>query len=1274
MNALLPRDVAHAHAVISRTPFKSPAQTLVPEGEMLAETVARAVVDGALTLAEARSQHLEITVNGQVIPRALWRLVRPKAGMVVLVRIRAGNSGGSGKKNPLRTILTLLVVVAVAAISGGILGPEGAMLAGSYFAAGSTSALIAAGVASIALNALVNFIAPVPQPQLAERSQSYTLAGTRNSMDPYGPCIVTLGQKRVIAKLASRPFTRISGDQTVLYMLFQWHVGKCELSQLKIGDTLLSDFQDVTVQHRLLSEPYLDKIALIPNLVIENPEIQIELKQADGAHIRAFPKQAFRVSLDLSAPGGLFESKDGSNKAKSVSFGLQYRAVGDVAWTPVPMAASPHMAGAGTFTLNLNHPDAIRRTIEWEPAAGVGDYEVQVWRITADTSSTAVSDEFYWLGVRGDRHGKPVLDDSLCVTAVRIVASGQLNGVIDQLNAVIEPIIPIYSGGNWNTEAKSRNPAAQFRWLHMGQAVSPADAVAWSGFDQEAINYWYGYCVTKSLTCDHVIDYAASIEEAAQLVASCGYASSAWALGKRTAIIDDSKVPTQLFTSQTVRNFRGKITYPEDVHALRCNFSNAAAGGKPDEIIVYADGYDINTATKFQQVEVPGKTLAADVWKVGRRLLARARIRRIGYEFEIDTECLISRFGDRVLVEHFALHREAMSANVEDLIVVGGSVVGVTLSEDVTMVHGTAYGLQLRRGEDGVLPLFDVVNPAAIGVPVTTRTLTFDGAVLEAFEPEVGDLCVWGRKTLMTLDASIAYLDPANDEFSASVIAVPYDASLFSDDGAVAPAHQTFINAAQDQGLVLNPVAPLSSLQRQLQAAILGVTAAVGDGVLTPSEKVGLVPQLKQLINTQAALDGRATALGITTEKTAFDSAMSTLIAYLATLTTPVAWDSQSDNTTVDGPTLISDYRGALEKQVALQDAIDREAAKQTVYPINDTNRVRYSRMEKGTFGWGVIYNASGLSYTVEAGTYAGYRFFKVSFTATAPGQILSIGTVLAEQPINVTATERLSTQAKFETQGPCDYAEYKTWFYDQANTFLSGALAQIKPGVSTFPSLIAGFVDVPASARSAYAELYYHTTGAGVCVLTISEPMVSGASASQTQHPAFTFGAGIEPDTADRLVNVEAAVDGIAVSAIKISNGIYGGTVTLGGASWITLNSAAVIGIPAGYVVTFDSAAIDSGAGINHMSSAGTILGEWDIAHQPTSGGTVVSLFSGTFKATMPATGEPTDLELTGAGNPAAVALTYTGDVTFLLRMKRLSGPTTNSDLKGAFRGTATA
>ena len=177
--------VRSAVATIAPRPFAAPvAQMVIAERESLAELIACAVVSGHLSKAEALSPHLVVTVGGVEVPRTHWRQVRPRAGALVLVRIRP--AGGRGGKNPLRMILQLLVVVAVAAISGGALA--GALKIGgtALFTAGSTSAMLLAGVASLALNALVNAIAPIAQPEQRARSQTYAISGARNTADFYG--------------------------------------------------------------------------------------------------------------------------------------------------------------------------------------------------------------------------------------------------------------------------------------------------------------------------------------------------------------------------------------------------------------------------------------------------------------------------------------------------------------------------------------------------------------------------------------------------------------------------------------------------------------------------------------------------------------------------------------------------------------------------------------------------------------------------------------------------------------------------------------------------------------------------------------------------------------------------------------------------------------------------------------------------------------------------------------------------------------------------------
>lgn len=106
------------------------------------------------------------------------------------------------------------------------------------------------------------------------------------------------------------------------------------------------------------------------------------------------------------------------------------------------------------------------------------------------------------------------------------------------------------------------------------------------------------------------------------------------------------------------------------------------------------------------------------------------------------------------------------------------------------------------------------------------------------------------------------------------------------------------------------------------------VVAAISDGVLTPSDKLFVVPWIKGLISARTGLRERADALnllvGNNLNRLAYETAATDLDAQLATLTAPVAWDDSSGLTTV--PDAIA-LRGALEdtqtSAAALQWEID---------------------------------------------------------------------------------------------------------------------------------------------------------------------------------------------------------------------------------------------------------------------------------------------------------------------------------------------------------------
>jgi sulfur carrier protein ThiS len=266
---------------------------------------------------------------------------------------------------------------------------------------------------------------------------------------------------------------------------------------------------------------------------------------------------------------------------------------------------------------------------------------------------------------------------------------------------------------------------------------------------------------------------------------------------------------------------------------------------------------------------------------------------------------------------------------------------GVYMDVELTAFDPTGKsGVPVQRL--AIVPVDDVPEPAIVSVIGIAKTGP-GGAAVPAirvvFTPNVED-------RILRLVVQVGPEDAAEADFVSAGALDPKagkgEVAINAPPGGVVDVrfrHETRRGAFSDwirsDSVGLSDLVASDSLALggiDAETVLAGVADAVSDGVLTPAEKLALRPPLEKLISTQTLLDDRATALGITTEKTAFDSAMTTLNAFLATLTTPFAWNNQSGNTNVTAATLISAYKAALEKQIALQDAIDREAAKIAVW------------------------------------------------------------------------------------------------------------------------------------------------------------------------------------------------------------------------------------------------------------------------------------------------------------------------------------------------------
>jgi hypothetical protein len=435
-------------------------------------------------------------LNDVAIPRPEWAATFPRTGQLIVVRAALAGGGDGGDSNKtLRTILSIAVLVFAPSL-GASLG--GALGVGKL--AGTALVLIGG-------NLLVNALAPPPNPLRPgadpQDSPTYSLAGAANRLRPYEPLPLVLGRHRMFPDLGAKFYTEFRGDDQYLYGLFHFGLSDVVLSDMKIGNTPLSEFQDVETEESGPDGKIVGFPANVDSLA------GAALTFAAGFIVRTSSANATALAVDIEAL--LFASNPDGIGQTFTYLELEFAPAGSGSWAPlmdepvlhvarwqpatlygsdvriaptvfnghvyrqVTLAFDPQRetidkassvsgavepvwptgAGAtivdngatppttwqedGTISAALQYffnstRKPIRRT--FRRAVASGQYDVRVRKVT-DTTDPRVTSEFVWSTLRtyqpdtADYTGQKRL-------GLIVRASGQLQGTIDQFNAVAE--------------------------------------------------------------------------------------------------------------------------------------------------------------------------------------------------------------------------------------------------------------------------------------------------------------------------------------------------------------------------------------------------------------------------------------------------------------------------------------------------------------------------------------------------------------------------------------------------------------------------------------------------------------------------------------------------------------------------------------------------------------------------------------------------------------------------------------------------------------------
>ena len=764
------------------------------------------MLDGIMEGAEI-ALTVRVEIGGREVPRALWPKVRPKPGKTLHVtRMPAGSDSG---KKWLRTILMIVVAVVAIAATGG--------WGASFFSSFGLTAAQAGAFVFMVGSLLINALVPPPQPKLGkggdlgETGQLNMLTGSSNQLNPYGVIPLVIGESRIFPPHAAMPYSEAVGRYQYQRLMFDLGYGELQVSDIRIGDTPLDEFEDVEYEITKTPTLYSDDVN----------EQNVSATMNDGDDVtRTTAPNVDEISLDVVFPNGLF-GVDNTGNLVSVTavLWIAYRAVGTTTWkaAPVAGAGTPKPGGpsarihgvtqgahtdryASLYVKTPGDRKPFATSMAW--AVPKGQYEVRVRRAATSWGAAeklSQSGDAVWSVLRSIRNTNPSRTGTtkLCM---RIKATEQLNGTLQTLSCLVRQKIPVYENGAWTAPQFNLNPAWVYHWL---LTACPAFAVHVppERVDLPSLIEYADFCTAHDFEVRGVLDVETTARQLIDDVLACALGAVSLRDGKYGVLFDHGDtVPTMMFSPLDTRGFSVSRVFTRIPHALRVRFRNPAANWQMDEIIVVDDGYahrgkdargnlvddlrraagddirvtgsgevratgdELNEPTEFETIDLRMAADAHQAWRVARHHFAQAKYRPNTYTWETDIANLACVRGDLVHVGHDVTEWGDGFGLIAEI---DGST--ITLDETVTLDPDTSYSARIRRN-DGTSEVHLLTGVTAEPTNTITLATEPDGA-------NIKDLVVIGQTTRETKALLITGIQPSAD-LGARITAVEYDARV----------------------------------------------------------------------------------------------------------------------------------------------------------------------------------------------------------------------------------------------------------------------------------------------------------------------------------------------------------------------------------------------------------------------------------------------------------------------------------------------------------------
>lgn len=404
-----------------------------------------------------------------------------------------------------------------------------------------------------------------------------------------------------------------------------------------------------------------------------------------------------------------------------------------------------------------------------------GEYKVRITRLTSTSSATyQIGDALTVLSIDTRVDSAPIVTTKRhTFMELKIKATGQLNGAIQNLSVVATSVLDTYNGTTWEKQPTS-NPAWVYVDLLCGEVSKKP--LPKTRLHLPSIVEWADYCdeippstgdyvyFAKRFTCNFVLDYSITLQGLIQQVTSAAQASMNIIDGKYGILLDINRtVPVQVFTPRNSSGFSSSRQYPDQPHGLRVAFIDPNSGWQQSEIIAYDNGFNSSNATEFQDLTAFAATNLEQAWRLGRYYLFQNRLRKETISIKVDFEHLRCSRGDYVKYVSDGMKVGGTPARVKSVDVINNRVeIDVDLEIDGMLQYQYLY----RN------PVTGVVTGDVLDFP-EVNIVEIDGAL-----PSVGDVIVIGEENKVAIDCIVRSIVPDSD-LSATIHLIEKADALF---------------------------------------------------------------------------------------------------------------------------------------------------------------------------------------------------------------------------------------------------------------------------------------------------------------------------------------------------------------------------------------------------------------------------------------------------------------------------------------------------------------